>query len=215
MSTGLTSDQLAQRVAAEIAVGSYVNLGIGLPTLVANHLKPSQSITLHTENGMLGMGPEPAEEDIDYDLLNAGKFPVTELPGASYFDHAESFAMIRGRHLDVCVMGAFQVSARGDLANWRTTDRDAIPGVGGAMDLAIGARSVYVMMRLFTSAGEPKILPECTFPLTGERCISRVYTDHGTFELDQDGVRVRDLVGIDRDDLSARLGLPLIHQEQP
>ena len=209
MDRRLSVHELARRVAHDIPEGAYVNLGIGLPTLVANYLAPEKRVTLHTENGMLGMGPEPPPGEADYDLLNAGKFPVTELPGASYFDHAESFGMIRGRHLDVCVMGAFQVSVTGDLANWKTAEPDAIPGVGGAMDLAIGARDVFIMMRLFAEDGSPKLVPECDYPLTGVECVSRVYTDVATFRIAPDGVYVRDLVGIGERELSARLGLEL------
>jgi 3-oxoadipate CoA-transferase beta subunit len=161
-------DDLARLVARDIKPGSFVNLGIGQPTLVSNYLEPEQNITLHTENGMLGMGPEAEGEDIDGDLINAGKIPVTELPGAAYFHHADSFAMMRGGHLDVCVLGAYQVASNGDLANWHTGEPDAIPAVGGAMDLAVGARQIFVMMTLFTREGLPKLVPACTYPLTGK-----------------------------------------------
>src|SRR5262245_15149189 len=173
----LDKDQIAARVAADIAPGSYVNLGIGQPTLVADYLSPGSGVVLHTENGMLGMGPLAVDDEIDPDLTNAGKQPVTELPGAAYFHHADSFAMMRGGHLDVCVLGAFQVSHHGDLANWHTGEPDAIPAVGGAMDLAIGAKEVFVMMTLFAKDGTPKLVPECTYPLTGVRCVDRIYTD--------------------------------------
>src|SRR3954466_8312207 len=179
----LTKDQIAARIAADIPAGSFVNLGIGQPTMVADHLRPGSGVVLHTENGMLGMGPPATGDAIDEDLTNAGKQPVTELPGASYFHHADSFAMMRGGHLDICIMGAFQVSAAGDLANWHTGAPDAIPAVGGAMDLAIGAKRVWVMMTLFDKQGAPKLVPRCTYPLTGVGCIDRVYTDLGTFEL--------------------------------
>src|SRR4051795_8723683 len=152
-----TRDQMAARVARDIPEGAYVNLGIGLPTLVANHLPKDREIILHTENGLLGMGPAPAKGEEDPDLINASKQPVTLLPGASFFHHADSFAMMRGGHLDFCVLGAFQVSAQGDLANWHTGAADAIPAVGGAMDLAIGARRVVVMMSLFAKDGTPKL----------------------------------------------------------
>src|SRR4029079_13055076 len=170
-------DQMAARVARDIPEGAYVNLGIGLPTLVANHLPPEREIFLHSENGLLGMGPAPAAGAEDYDLINAGKQPVTLLPGGAYFHHADSFAMMRGGHLDICVLGAFQVSVRGDLANWHTGRADAIPAVGGAMDLAIGAKKTYVMLENFTKAGDSKIVPTCTYPLTAKSCVARVYTD--------------------------------------
>jgi 3-oxoadipate CoA-transferase beta subunit len=186
----LDKHQLAAAIARDIPSGSYVNLGIGQPTLVADYLPADSGVVLHTENGMLNMGPAAVGDQIDRDLTNAGKIPVTELPGCSYFHHADSFAMMRGGHLDVCVMGAFQVSARGDLANWHTGAPDAIPAVGGAMDLASGARRVFVMMTLLTKDGRPKLVPECTYPLTGVQCVDRVYTDLGTFEITADGVGV-------------------------
>ena len=169
--TPLTQDELARTIAADIAPGSFVNLGIGQPTTVSNYLEAEKNVTLHTENGMLGFGPQAEGEQIDEDLINAGKIPVTELPGAAYFHHADSFAMMRGGHLDVCVLGAYQVSATGDLANWSTGKPGAIPAVGGAMDLAIGAKDTYVLMDLFTTKGDPKLLAECTFPLTGVGCV--------------------------------------------
>src|SRR5690349_7696196 len=190
--TPLGRDDLARLVARDIAPGSFVNLGIGQPTLVSNYLTEDQDITLHTENGMLGMGPEAQGDEIDGDLINAGKIPVTELPGASYFHQADSFAMMRGGHLDVCVLGAFQVSTSGDLANWATGGANAIPAVGGAMDLAIGAKQVYVMMTLFDKDGAPKLVPHCTYPLTGVGCVDRVYTDFAVFDIGPDGVTVRD-----------------------
>ncbi|MFE9096998.1 3-oxoacid CoA-transferase subunit B [Streptomyces sp. NPDC007264] len=205
----LTPGELAARIARDIPAGSYVNLGIGQPTRIADHLPPSAGIVLHTENGMLGMGPAAAGEQIDTDLTNAGKVPVTELPGASYFHHADSFAMMRGGHLDVCVLGAFQVSEHGDLANWHTGDPDAVPAVGGAMDLAIGARQVYVMMTLFTRDGAPKLVPACSCPLTGRACVSRVYTDHGIFATGPEGVRVLETYGTTVDELRARLDVEL------
>jgi 3-oxoadipate CoA-transferase, beta subunit len=205
----LTPDELAARVAQDIPVGAYVNLGIGQPTKVADHLQPERGVILHTENGMLGMGPAAHGDEVDADLTNAGKVPVTELPGAAYFHHADSFAMMRGGHLDVCVLGAFQVSASGDLANWHTGERDAIPAVGGAMDLAIGAKDVYVMMTLFTKTGEPKLVPVCTRPLTGVGCVSRVYTDLGIFDLTPAGAVVRETYGVSLDELRARLPVPL------
>jgi 3-oxoadipate CoA-transferase beta subunit len=203
---------MARLVASDIPSGAFVNLGIGLPTLVADHLAPDSGVVLHTENGMLGMGPRAHGDDVDPDLINAGKIPVTELPGASYFHHADSFAMMRGGHLDVCVLGAYQVSARGDLANWHSGAPDAIPAVGGAMDLAVGAKQVFVMMNLLTRDGEPKLLAECTYPLTGLRCVSRVYTDLATFLITGDGVVVRDLHGIEFADLQALLDVPLMEE---
>src|SRR5271165_3805864 len=170
-------EQMAARVARDMPSGAYVNLGIGLPTMVANHLPADREIILHTENGLLGMGPAPEAGAEDPDLINAGKQPVTALPGASFFHHADSFAMMRGGHLDVCVLGAFQVSATGDLANWHTGAADAIPAVGGAMDLAIGAKQTYVMMEHTTKSGELKIVARCSYPLTGIGCVARIYTD--------------------------------------
>lgn len=205
--TRLDRAGVARLVAADIPPGSYVNLGIGQPTRVADYLSPSSGIILHTENGMLGMGRAAVGSEVDPDLINAGKVPVTETLGASYFHHADSFAMMRGGHLDVCVLGAFQVSFTGDLANWHTGAPDAIPAVGGAMDLAIGAKSVYVMMTLFTDAGVPKLVPACTYPLTGLRCVSRVYTDYGVFLLGADGVTIRETYGIGESDLRDKLGL--------
>jgi 3-oxoadipate CoA-transferase, beta subunit len=206
----LSREQMAEIVARDIPDGAYVNLGIGQPTMVADYLRPDSGVVLHTENGMLGMGRPAGGDEIDPDLTNAGKQPVTELPGAAYFHHADSFAMMRGGHLDVCIMGAFQVSARGDLANWSTGAPDAIPAVGGAMDLAIGAKQVFVMMSLFAKDGQPKLVPECTYPLTGRACVSRVYTDVATFAVEPDGVRVVETFGITVDELITRVGIPLV-----
>ena len=206
----LGRDEMAQRVAQDIEEGAYVNLGIGLPTKVSNYLPADREIILHTENGMLGMGPVASGEEIDYDLINAGKIPVTELPGASYFHQADSFGMMRGGHLDICVLGAFQVSTSGDLANWHTGGADAIPAVGGAMDLAIGAKQVLVIMELFTREGQCKLVEECSYPLTGIGCVNTVYTDYAVFDLGPDGVRVRELFGdttLER--LQELTGLPL------
>ncbi|MBC7632418.1 3-oxoacid CoA-transferase subunit B [Aeromicrobium sp.] len=205
----LTRDELAHTIARDIPDGSYVNLGIGQPTTIADHLAPGSGGVLHTENGMLGMGPAAQGNEIDPDLTNAGKLPVTELPGASYFHHADSFAMMRGGHLDVCVLGAFQVSEHGDLANWHTGTPDAIPAVGGAMDLAIGAKDVFVMMNLFAKDGSPKLVPTCTYPLTGLACVSRVYTEVATFLVGPDGVTVVETFGTSVDELSARLDVAL------
>jgi 3-oxoadipate CoA-transferase beta subunit len=204
---------MAKAVAADIPAGSFVNLGIGQPTKVSDYLAADSGIVLHTENGMLGMGPEAVGDDIDPDLTNAGKLPVTELPGAAYFHHADSFAMMRGGHLDVCVLGAFQVSEHGDLANWHTGAPGAIPAVGGAMDLAIGAKDVFVMMTLFAKDGEPKLVPRCTYPLTGLACVSRVYTELGTFAVGRDGIRVIATYGISVDELQRRLTTTLTRLE--
>lgn len=187
-------DQMAARVAADIHEGAVVNLGIGLPTQVANHLPAGADIILHSENGVIGMGPAPAAGQEDYDLINAGKQPVTLLAGGSYFHHADSFAMMRGGHLDICVLGAFQVSGTGDLANWHTGASDAIPAVGGAMDLAIGAKKTWVMMELLTKAGEAKLVQQCSYPLTGIGCVSRIYSDLAVIDLGPDGASVIELV---------------------
>src|SRR5947208_2927046 len=190
----LTRKEMAARVARDIPEGSYVNLGIGLPTLVADFLPKGREIFLHTENGLLGMGPAPEKGKEDPDLINAGKQPVTALPGAAYFHHADSFAMMRGGHLDICVLGAFQVSVTGDLANWHTGEADAIPAVGGAMDLAIGAKRVFVMMEHLTKSGASKIVPECTYPITGMRCVTRIYTDLAVIDVTPQGLRVVEIV---------------------
>lgn len=201
---------LAKRVAADIPNGAYVNLGIGAPTLVADHLPPGSEVILHTENGMLGMGPAPADDAVDPDLINAGKQAVSELPGAAYFHHADSFAMMRGGHLDLCILGAFQVSESGDLANWSTGAPDAIPAVGGAMDLAIGAKDVYVMTDLLTKTGESKLVASCTYPLTGVGCVTRVYTDRAVVDVVDGRFRVRELFGTTTlDELRQLTGLDL------
>jgi 3-oxoadipate CoA-transferase, beta subunit len=205
----LTKREMAALVARDIPHGAFVNLGIGLPTLVADHLSADSGVVLHTENGMLNMGPAAQGEAIDPDLTNAGKIPVTELPGASYFHHADSFAMMRGGHLDCCVLGGFQVSGSGDLANWHTGEPDAIPAVGGAMDLAIGARKVFVMMTLFTKDGVPKLVPRCTYPLTGLGCVDRVYTDQAVFDITEQGVVVREAFGTTVDELAGLLEVPI------
>ena len=189
-----TREELAARVAADISEGDYVNLGIGLPTLVGNYLPPDREIFLHSENGLLGMGPAPAAGDEDFDLINAGKQPVTLLAGGAYFHHADSFAMMRGGHLDICVLGAFQVSATGDLANWSTGEAGSIPAVGGAMDLAIGAKQTWVMMDLLTKAGVSKVVETCTYPLTGIACVKRIYSDVATLACTPQGIKVIDMV---------------------
>ncbi|MFJ5381051.1 CoA transferase subunit B [Cupriavidus sp. CER94] len=206
----LTRDQMAARVAKDIPDGAVVNLGIGLPTLVGNHLPADKEILLHSENGLLGMGPAPAAGEEDGDLINAGKQPVTIKAGGSYFHHADSFAMMRGGHLDYCVLGGFQVSEKGDLANWHTGAPGAIPAVGGAMDLAIGAKQVFVMMEHLTKQGESKIVPECTYPLTGIGCVTRIYTDLATLDVTPDGLVARDLAeGLSFDELQRLTGVPL------
>jgi 3-oxoadipate CoA-transferase beta subunit len=210
MTSRISRDDLAARIAADITEGSVVNLGIGAPTRVANFLPADLEIILHTENGMLGMGQAPDAQHVDPDLINAGKQAVTELPGASYFHHADSFAMMRGGHLDVCVLGAFQVSQTGDLANWSTGAPGSIPAVGGAMDLAIGARNVYVMTDLLAKSGESKLVDACTYPLTGVGCVTRVYTDHAVFDVTPDGFAVREAFGENtRETLEQLTGLRL------
>ncbi|MEO5689139.1 MAG: 3-oxoacid CoA-transferase subunit B [Burkholderiaceae bacterium] len=205
-----THDQMAARVARDIADGSVVNLGIGLPTLIANHLPQGREVVLQSENGIIGMGPAPAPGAEDFDLTNAGKQPVTLLPGGSYFHHADSFAMMRGGHLDICVLGAFQVSARGDLANWHTGAEGAIPAVGGAMDLAIGAKRTFVMMEHLTKGGESKLVESCTYPLTGLGCVSRVYIDLAVIDVGPHGATLVDVVpGLAFDQLQSVTAIPL------
>jgi len=207
-----TRDEMAARVARDIPNGAYVNLGIGLPTMVANQLPKDREIILHTENGLLGMGPSPAQGEEDWDLVNAGKQPVTALPGASFFHHADSFDMMRGGHLDFCVLGAFQVSVKGDLANWHTGAKDAIPAVGGAMDLAIGAKKVFVMMEHVTRQGESKIVPACTYPITGLACVDRIYTDLAVIDVAPEGLVVIDIApGLTLDELARMTGVPLVN----
>ena len=207
----LNRDQMAARVAQDNPEGSYVNLGIGLPTRVANHLPKEREIFLHSENGLLGMGPAPAAGEEDHDLINAGKQPVTLLAGGAFFHHADSFAMMRGGHLDICVLGAFQVSATGDLANWHTGGADAIPAVGGAMDLAIGAKKTFVMMEHLTKQGESKLVAACTYPLTGIGCVSRIYTDLAVIDVTAQGLKVvENTSGLSHDALQKLSGVPLI-----
>ncbi len=202
--------EMAKKVAADIPDGAVVNLGIGLPTMVANHLPHGREVVLHSENGVIGMGPAPEEGEEDYDLINAGKQPVTLLPGGSFFHHADSFAMMRGGHLDVCVLGAFQVSATGDLANWHTGAAGAIPAVGGAMDLAIGAKKTYVMMEHVTKTGEQKIVERCTYPLTGIGCVARIYSDLAVIDVGAAGLVVREMAeGLDLATLQSLTGAPL------
>jgi 3-oxoadipate CoA-transferase, beta subunit len=205
-----TKDQLAARVALDIHDGAYVNLGIGQPTAVANHIPAGREVILQSENGILGMGPAPTEGSEDYYLINAGKQPVSLLPGGAYFHHADSFAMMRGGHLDICVLGAFQVSATGDLANWSTGEPGAIPAVGGAMDLAIGAKQTWVMMDLLTKKGESKLVERCTYPLTGIACVKRIYTELCTLECTPQGLKLVDLVdGLTQAELERIINLPI------
>jgi 3-oxoadipate CoA-transferase beta subunit len=206
----LDRNQIAARVALDIPNGAYVNLGIGLPTLVANHIPKGREIVLHSENGVLGLGPRPAAGAEDEDLIDAGKNPATVLPGAAYFHHADSFAMIRGGHIDICVLGAFQVSVAGDIANWHTGEADAIPAVGGAMDLAAGAKQVFVTMEHLTKKGESKIVERCTYPLTGLRCVSRIYTDLAVIDVKSDGLHLVEIVAdIGFEELARLTGVPL------
>jgi len=211
MTQRYTRDEIAARVAQDIPEGAYVNLGIGLPTRVANYLPPEREVFLHSENGLLGMGPAPAPGEEDEDLINAGKQPVTLLTGGAYFHHGDSFAMMRGGHLDICVLGAFQVAANGDLANWHTGAADAIPAVGGAMDLAIGAKQVFVIMDHQTKTGESKIVAACTYPLTGVGCVDRIYTDLAVLEVSPQGLRVLEMVpGLTPEALQAATAAPLL-----
>jgi 3-oxoadipate CoA-transferase beta subunit len=213
--TRWTRDEMAARVAGDIPEGWYVNLGIGLPTLVATHVAKGREVIVHSENGILGMGAPPRPGEEDPDLINAGKEPVTILPGGVYLHHADSFALIRGGHIDVCVLGAFQVSASGDLANWHTGAADAIPAVGGAMDLATGAKRVFVMMEHLTRSGESKIVERCTYPLTGIKCVSRIYTDLAVIDVAPDGLRVVDICEeLSLADLERVTRLPLIAAAQ-
>lgn len=206
-----TKAEMAMRVARDIPEGAVVNLGIGLPTLVADHLPAGREVMMHSENGVIGMGPAPLPGQEDYDLINAGKQPVTLLPGGCFFHHADSFAMMRGGHVDICVLGAFQVAANGDLANWHTGAPEAIPAVGGAMDLATGARQTWVMMEHTAKSGEPKLVARCSYPLTGLGCVRRVYTDLAVLDLTPDGVLVVDRVdGLPVDTLRALTGVPLL-----
>ena len=207
----LDRHQIAARVARDIPDGAYVNLGIGLPTLVANHIPKDREIVLHSENGILGLGPRPAAGAEDEDLIDAGKTPATALPGASYFHHADSFGMIRGGHIDICVLGAFQVAANGDIANWHTGEADAIPAVGGAMDLAAGAKQVFVTMEHLTKKGESKIVERCSYPLTGVRCVTRIYTDLAVIEVKTDGLHLVEICaeGLSFDELQRLNGVKL------
>lgn len=203
-------NRLAARVAQDIPEGAYVNLGIGLPTLVANHIPADREVILHSENGLLGrwLRPGPGEEDPD--LINAGKEPIKLLPGAALFHHADSFGMMRGGHLDICVLGGFQVSEQGDLANWHTGDPNAIPAVGGAMDLAIGAKRVFVIMEHAGKSGAHKVVHKCSYPLTGVRCVSRIYTDLAVMDVREQGLTVIEMApGVTQEQLQAATGAQL------
>lgn len=208
--TPWTRVEMAKLIARDIPDGAIVNIGIGMPELVADHLPSDKEILLQSENGILGMGPKPGANEVDMDLINAGKQPVTLLPGGAFFDHIMSFSLMRGGHLDIAILGAFQVAENGDLANWATNDPNAIPAVGGAMDLAVGASNVFVMMELLTKKGESKLVKSCTYPLTGVACVNRVYTDHAVFDVDGEGFVVREMApGLTLDELARRTGVPL------
>lgn len=209
-STGWSREQMAARTAQDVPDGSYVNLGIGIPELVAQHLPEGREVIYHTENGLLGMGPPPAEGESCPELINAGKKQVTAIPGAAYFHHADSFGMIRGRHIDICILGALQVSRTGDLANWSTGEEDAIPAVGGAMDLVAGVRTIFVMTQHTTRQGGPKIVEACTYPLTGQGVVDRIYTDLAVIDVTPKGLVVTDLApGIGMDEVQAKTDAPL------
>lgn len=208
--TPWTRVEMAKLIARDIPDGAIVNIGIGMPELVADHLPADKEILLQSENGILGMGPKPGANEVDMDLINAGKKPVTLLPGGAFFDHIMSFSLMRGGHLDIAILGAFQVAENGDLANWATNDPNAIPAVGGAMDLAVGASNVFVMMELLTKQGESKLVHRCSYPLTGVGCVNRIYTDHAVFEVDGEGFVVREMApGLTLEELARRTGLNL------
>lgn len=207
----LTRDQIAKRAARDIPDGAYVNLGIGLPTKIAKYLPDDKDVFLHSENGLLAFGPPPAKGEEDPELINAGKEYVTMLDGGSFFHHGDSFAMMRGGHIDICVLGAFQVAANGDLANWSTGAEGAIPAVGGAMDLAVGAKKVFVMTNHTTKTGEPKIVSELTFPVTGKGCVDRIFTDLCVIDVTIKGLVVTEMVeNLSFNDLQAVTGATLI-----
>lgn len=209
--TGWSREDMARRVARDIPDGSYVNLGIGIPELVAKFVPAGRELIYHTENGLLGMGPSPAPGQGDPELINAGKRQVTAIAGASYFHQSDSFAMIRGGHLDLCVLGALQVARNGDLANWSVGGPDAIPAVGGAMDLVAGVKSIYVITQHCTKEGEPKLVESCTYPLTGVGVVDRVYTDLAVLDVTPDGFRLVELApGLDFDEVQRHTGAPIL-----
>lgn len=208
---GWTREQMAQKVAQSIPNGSYVNLGIGLPELVANYIPEGVEVVFHTENGLLGVGPSPRPGEEDDELINAGKKWVTAIKGACFFHHADSFAMVRGGHIDICVLGAFQVSGKGDLANWSTGEPDAIPAVGGAMDLVQGVRTIYVLTQHTTKSGEPKIVMECSYPLTGRGVVSRIFTEYAVIEVRGNGLHVLEMApGVGFEHLQRITAVPLL-----
>lgn len=210
--TKLTRDQIAQRVAQDIPDGAYVNLGIGVPTRIAQYLPSDKEIFLHSENGLLAFGPPPSAGKEDPDLINAGKEFVTMLTGGCYFHHGDSFAMMRGGHLDICVLGAFQVAANGDLANWHTGAADAIPAVGGAMDLAVGAKKVFITTEHLTKTGEAKIVKQLSYPVTGKHCVDRIYTDLCVIDVAVDGLNVVEIIeGLSFEELQSFTDAPLIN----
>jgi 3-oxoadipate CoA-transferase beta subunit len=213
--SGWTREQMAQRVAADIPDGAYVNLGIGIPELIAQFVPEGREVIFQTENGLLGMGPPPASGEEDPELINAGKKSITAIPGAAYFHHADSFAMIRGGHIDVCVLGAMQVSAEGDLANWSTGDADAIPAVGGAMDLVAGVKQIFVVTEHTTKTGEPKLVAACTYPLTGKSCVDRIYTNLAIIDVTPAGLSIRELApGVTLEQVQQRTGAPLCRNRE-
>jgi len=207
---GWSRSRMAEMVARDIPDGAYVNLGIGMPELVAQYVPEGREFIFQTENGLLGMGPGPEAGAEDPELINAGKKPVTAIPGAAFFHHADSFTMIRGGHIDICVLGAMQVSAGGDLANWSTGEADAIPAVGGAMDLVAGVRTIFVITEHTTRGGDPKIVAECTYPLTGRGVVSRIYTNLAVIDVTATGLAVRELAtGVTLEEVLAKTGAPL------
>ncbi|GIU34550.1 3-oxoacid CoA-transferase subunit B [Shewanella schlegeliana] len=208
---GWSREQMAQKAAQDIPDGAYVNLGIGIPEKVARYVPKGREVIYHTENGLLGMGPTPDEDDIDFELINAGKKPVSAIAGAAYFHHADSFAMIRGKHIDICVLGAMQVSQKGDLANWSTGAADAIPAVGGAMDLVAGVKTIFVITQHTTKQGDAKLLENCSYPLTGQGVVSRIYTDLAVIKVTERGFEIVELApGVDFDYVQQRTACELI-----
>lgn len=210
MSTGWTREQMAARAAQDISDGSYVNLGIGIPELVARFVPEGREFIYHTENGMLGMGPPPDEAERDLDLMNAGKKYVTAVPGASFFHHADSFSMIRGGHIDYCVLGTMQVAANGDIANWSTGEPGAIPAVGGAMDLVQGVKNIYVITQHTTKTGDPKLVERCTYPLTGQGVVSRIFTNLAVIDVTPEGFQLVELApGVSFEEVEQKTGAPV------